>query len=155
METQAFVERPVAMADGFGVWLAEARTKRGLTLEALADVADTSAPTISRIESGIRNASRKMVIRLADALAVDGESDVEREMRRANALFARGFVPDGGTMSQGGPSDEELIRYIHAYDGNDPRLVAARGTVEATDKALSAFKRARDMSEPEEPPADL
>jgi transcriptional regulator with XRE-family HTH domain len=67
----------------FGTWLREARDRRGWTLEVLAKSANTSHPTISRLEHGRANPSRKMVLRLAEALGVDP----------ADGLSAAGFLP--------------------------------------------------------------
>lgn len=142
------------MAHDFAEWLRRSQSARGLSGNQLRQAAGVSQSMVSLLLSGARTPSREMAIKIADALATDEESDEDRDTRRNSALLAAGFVPDSGVMS-GGLSEAEVLNFIHAYDGNDPRLVAARGTVEATDKALSAFRRARDMSEAEEPPADL
>ena len=79
----------------FGVWLRATRLARGWTMEELADAADTAQPVVSTIERGVRNASRKMVVRLAEALA-QREGDPATAQNLINSgLIAAGFTPDG------------------------------------------------------------
>jgi transcriptional regulator with XRE-family HTH domain len=73
----------------FGAWLKQARARRGLTLDALGDIADVSHVHISRMEKGVNNPSRLMVIKIAAALGIDPNP----------GLRAAGFLPEAGMPS--------------------------------------------------------
>ena len=60
-----------AASDGLGKRLHDARTKRGLTMDDLADKAKMTQPTISRLETGQNYPMTITVEKLAKALGVD------------------------------------------------------------------------------------
>ena len=76
----------------FGSWLSNARAKRGVSGEALADMAQTTQAYISQLESGMRNPSRKMVERLVQALYVGEDEYVAMRMLN-EGLRAALFMP--------------------------------------------------------------
>lgn len=57
------------------------RKRIGLTLEVLANLADTSASTLSRIESGLLAPTSPLVVRLSEA--TQGEVTIEQIVRAA------------------------------------------------------------------------
>ena len=91
----------------FGAWLREARTSRGLTMEALAEYADTASPVISNLERGVRNPSRDMVVRLARGLADDDMSEASIVRLVNQGLVAAGFQPMGDTEPD--PAHDDLL----------------------------------------------
>jgi transcriptional regulator with XRE-family HTH domain len=140
-ETMLPVVREILMSDGFGPWLRDARKRRGWTLERLAEAAETTHASISRLESNRANASRKMVEALAGALAPDDATDGEIEALTANALLAAGFVPPGGMPEVEREIDADTIfEYLEGYDGPDQRLIAAKGVARQIDEILKSGK---------------
>ena len=108
------------MASNFGTWLRTQRDKKGWGQPDVAAAADTSIPTISRLENGIRKPSRSMVVKIADALAPDDATEEDREALRADALISAGYLPDGQDWNL--PEiervpDEGLSQIIDAYRG--------------------------------------
>lgn len=79
----------------FGEWLRVARGERGLTMEMLAERADTAAPVISNLERGTRNPSRDMVDRLAHALSPDDADERTFRALHTAGLKAAGFAAEG------------------------------------------------------------
>lgn len=63
-------EELAAALDGIGPRLQQIRTRRGMTLAEVAELAGTSASTISRLESGQRRASLELLFPLARAYAL-------------------------------------------------------------------------------------
>ena len=72
----------------FGEWLRAQRLQRGWTLEMLAERANTTHASISRLESGRASASKKMALRLVNALAGTSADPAVVEMLRRDALAA-------------------------------------------------------------------
>lgn len=63
-------EELAAALEGIGPRLQQIRTRRGMTLAEVAELAGTSASTISRLESGQRRASLELLFPLARAYAL-------------------------------------------------------------------------------------
>lgn len=79
----------------YGRLLRERRKARGLTMDALADRADTSNPVVSNLERGKRNPSREMVRRLTIGYApVGADKETIRDLID-EGLLAAGFTPEG------------------------------------------------------------
>ena len=72
------------------------RQAKGMTLAELADACDppTTAQTIGRLETGMRNLSIKWMDRIADALDVDPQSLVRSETTATPRIVAR-LLADG------------------------------------------------------------
>jgi transcriptional regulator with XRE-family HTH domain len=116
----------------FGHWLKDARKRRGLTLLALAEKGDTTHVSISRLESGERNPSRKMIEKIATALAPDGSSEEEIERIVADGLLAAGFLPSpGGLPEIERIPDEAILAQIEAYEGPNETLRGFKGFLKA------------------------
>lgn len=101
----------------FGMWLKTTRNERGMTLEAVADRADTAQPVVTNLERGTRNPSRDMVARLARAL-MPGDTDIEdgAYRRLLNAgLKAAGFLPEVEAEL-----DPDLQMIVENWDGMTP-----------------------------------
>jgi len=101
----------------FGTWLKTTRNERGMTLEAVADRADTAQPVVTNLERGSRNPSRDMVARLARALMLS-DADIEGSIyhRLLNAgLKAAGFLPEMETEL-----DPDLQMIVENWDGMTP-----------------------------------
>lgn len=90
-----------------GERLREARRSRGLTLEELASAADMSASTLSRLESGKRQASlelllpltRRLGIRLDDLLTQEqADPRVRRPAIRRDGLVIEPLAPEGSPI---------------------------------------------------------
>jgi transcriptional regulator with XRE-family HTH domain len=64
----------------FGEWLRAERDKRGWSQAQVAENAETSVPTISRVETGERSPSRKLVTKIATALGADPREALEALM---------------------------------------------------------------------------
>ena len=117
--------RRKAVGPEFGEWLKNARERQELSMRQLAlivppDEAESedaiSAATISRLESGERNPSRRMVLRLAAALKVD-PSDGLRLSGYANETDRRNtrrVVLPTGDVIEINPDDDEPQRTIDA-----------------------------------------
>lgn len=58
--------------DAFGKNLRRHRTEQGLSQEALAEKADLDSTYISGIERGVRNPSLLSIVRVAEALGIEG-----------------------------------------------------------------------------------
>ena len=116
------------MTNDFAEWLKQNREQRGITQLLLGDKADTTPATVQRLEAGLRNPSRKMVIRLAEALEADSDT----------ALLAAGFVPDQSVR-------ETPLRYITDPDVAD--MVEAYEGAADRDKELvkTLLAKAREM----------
>lgn len=102
------------------------RREKGLTLAELADACNppTTAQTIGRLETGMRNLSIKWMDRIADALGVDPEMLVRSEgTARAQVVACLG---DGGPEGLPAPRDALLPTEL---GGEDIRVVLA---IEAT-----------------------
>ncbi len=111
----------------FGLRLRQLRVDRGLSQSSLADGA-LSTGYLSRLESGVRPPTRRIVERLAERLEVpvtafDAAGAEGSEIARLVALAASTVVPDDAPLS--GESDEAA----------DP---SEGGIAEALDAALSA-----------------
>jgi transcriptional regulator with XRE-family HTH domain len=90
---------------GFGARLRDWRTARHLSQLGLALQADISARHVSQIETGKAQASRDMVVRLADALGLP--------LRERNALLlAAGYAPEYSAMSLDTPEMAPIRRAI-------------------------------------------
>lgn len=114
-------------ASPFGRWLRDSRTRRGLTMEALAEIAETSQVAISNIERGNRNASRDMVEKLARALLPEDADEYT-----ARALLSAGLKAAGFATEDVEYDDHEVIEYLR---GKPPTL---------QDKAMRMLKAAFD-----------
>ncbi|BDI33536.1 hypothetical protein CCAX7_55870 [Capsulimonas corticalis] len=76
----------------FGAWLRQARTTRGLSVNALADRAGVSNASISKFEAGKLNPRKRTVEQVAAALAPDeAAAQVSDALLRA-ALAAAGYT---------------------------------------------------------------
>lgn len=100
--------------EAFGEHLRRWRRRRALSQLELAALAGTSSRHLSFLESGRSSPGREMVLRLAEALAVDGPE-------RDRALEAAGLEP---FRRQGVPDDGERALLTNAVgallDGHDP-----------------------------------
>jgi transcriptional regulator with XRE-family HTH domain len=97
----------------FGEWLKAERQKRSWTLEMMADKADTTHASISRLESGRAGASQKMVTRIAEALAGENALPETVERLRKEGLAALvGLEPEMERVI-----DDEEWEVIQAYRG--------------------------------------
>lgn len=66
--------------NNFGEWLRAERERRGWSQAQIAEQAETSIPTISRVETGERNPSRKLATKIATALGADPREALEALM---------------------------------------------------------------------------
>lgn len=92
--------------DGIGPRLQRIRTGRGLTLAEVAELAGTSASTISRLESGLRRPSLELLFPLARAYAMSlddlvgapefGDPRVQLRPRRRNGRIVIPLSRDPG-----------------------------------------------------------
>ena len=73
--------------------LARLRARRGLTQAQLAERADASRSMIAQLEMGERQPSRKLLIRLCEALTLSDEDEDQ-------LYVAYGFTPSPGTLEQ-------------------------------------------------------
>ncbi len=104
----------------FGEWLKAERQKRGWTLEMMADKADTTHASISRLESGRAGASQKMVARIAEALAgEDALPETVERLRKEGLAALVGLEPE----IEREPWHEDTLEVAHFYNGiADPRM---------------------------------
>lgn len=125
----------------FGMWLKNQRQGRNLTQRDLALRAGISAGMVARLEAGDVGYSLRMVDDLADALIGDEVTEVERERMRdvARAASAGFDLLDLERI----PDDERLAEFLHAYEGDDPRLIAAKGAM----TSIEGYLKAREISE--------
>ncbi len=100
----------ICMAYDFADWLTEFRKHAGLTMQVLADMAETSHPHISDIEKRRRIASPELTERLAssigEALQVDDVRTFVNEAKLARGLMAE-------------LEEDEIVRVINGR----PRVV--------------------------------
>ena len=96
---------PIIQTTPFGQWLRGIREERGYVMEELASRADISQATISNLERGRRNPTRKMVTRLARELAPDHTTDMFRNRILNQGLLAAGFA----ATAPEGPDEIERI----------------------------------------------
>lgn len=96
------------------------RRDKGLTLAQLAEacVPPTTAQTIGRLETGMRNLSIKWMDRIAGALGVDAEMLVRSEDKARAQIVAQ--LGDGGAEPLGAPRDALLPTEL---GGDDIRVV--------------------------------
>lgn len=85
-----------SMRTPFGAWLKRSRSFRGLTMEALAEKADTTQAAVSQLERGIRNPSRDMVRKLAEALWEQNQDKEARRRLMSEAMRSAGFAEAEG-----------------------------------------------------------
>ena len=87
----------------FGRLLAAHRRRRGFTQEALAEAAEVSTDTISKIEIGATGARFPVIERLANALEIDpAELFTSRNSERGNqAGRVRRYINDIGATHRG------------------------------------------------------
>ena len=101
----------------------EIRKAKGLTLADLAEACDppTTAQTIGRLETGMRNLSTKWMDRIGTALGVDPEVLVRSEgQKRAQVVAELGL---GEPEALPSPREAILPTEIAASDGAAPMLV--------------------------------
>jgi transcriptional regulator with XRE-family HTH domain len=131
----------------FGMLLKEYRERAGLSQNELANQAGLSASTISRIESGERNAprSRKQVVAMARAL---GLSQEEADILLSAGDFAPGTAPELAVH----PRDETLYRIAQELEALriDPQIGPAQ--VRFVEEAMLLILRGARAALPE---ADL
>jgi transcriptional regulator with XRE-family HTH domain len=96
---------PIVQTTAFGQWLRGIREERGFVMEELAARAEISQATISNLERGRRNPTRKMVTRLARELAPDSAGDPSKNRILNQGLLAAGFAP----TAPEGPDEIERI----------------------------------------------
>jgi len=80
----------------FGDWLKAEREKRGWSQPQIADLAGTSTPTVSRIETGIRGPSRKLARSIAVAFGIDPREALEALMADTPGIEVE-YVPNDDT----------------------------------------------------------
>ena len=100
----------------------ESRKAKGLTLAQLAETCDppTTAQTIGRLETGMRNLSTKWMDRIATALDIDPETLVRSESQPRPQIVAQ----LGGGEVEALPSPREAIMpYELAAQGDDAPLM--------------------------------
>lgn len=142
-ETRMTVPTEAIFLD-FPEWLKTTRNARGFTLLSLAEVAEVEPSTVQRIEKRERGPSRKMVGKLARALAPDGASEEEIERIVADGLLAAGFLPStGGLPEIERIPDETILAQIEGYNGQNEIL-----------RGFSGFLKARAASKEVPPPDD-
>jgi phage repressor protein C with HTH and peptisase S24 domain len=93
---QHYVEDGKIMENEIKNRIKELRTKRGLTLQALADLTDTSNQQIYNLESGKRGLDTKWMSRLAKALGVRPEELIASPQQETVPLV--GFVGAGARV---------------------------------------------------------
>lgn len=123
----------------FGEWLRAARERRGWSQAQVAEYAETSVPTISRVETGERNPSRKLVTKIAVALGADPREALEALMADTPGLEP---LPELDRIPE-----ETLLEHIELYTGDNPVLVSAR----EFQKALAAARAAGPVGGEEMP----
>ncbi len=96
---------PIIHTTPFGQWLRGIREERGFVMEELAARADISQATISNLERGRRNPTRKMVTRLARELGPEHASQATTNRILNAGLLAAGFAP----TAPEGPDEIERI----------------------------------------------
>ena len=102
----------------FGIWLREAREKRGLTALALAEKSGYSHVTIHNIEHGKKGVKRETVEALATALAGDNATENALLRLRNEALLAAGFAPESLEPERIVSDEEwELVQAFRGLDG--------------------------------------
>lgn len=87
-----------AKARGLGAELADLRTKANLTLRAVAERLGWSAPTLSRIENGVRDSTSEEVAALLVVYGVTGAKN-DRLIELARTIDARAVFESGGVAS--------------------------------------------------------
>ena len=132
-----------ASVSNFGDWLREERDRRGWDQPDVATRADTSIPTISRLETGARSPSRKLAIRIAEALGAD-----PREALEALMADTPGLEPV--VEMTGVPDEEYLQEGIMGYSGPNPILSAAAATARSMQQLFDNAGPALTGGEPRE-----
>ena len=122
LEKQPMAAKQSLTTNNFGQWFKEMRVSRGLTMEDVADRADSAQPVISNLERGARNPSRDMVERLTRALSNDDMSETSIKRFVDQGLIAAGFQP----QSADSQIDIERLR--------DAEMLAEAGYSELTDR---------------------
>lgn len=117
----------------YGALLRERRQARGLTMEALAERADTTNPVISLLERGLRNPSKDMVKKLARGYAPSDADAVAISRLTDEALIAAGFAPEGSSYAVVAVSD----RPARSLSPAEERLLHLFETDEAVRNILS------------------
>ena len=98
------------------------RKAKGWTLAELAEACDppTTAQTIGRLETGMRNLSIKWMARIADALGIDPQTLVRSDKAEAPQVVAT--LTDQGAEALTSPSDAVLATEL---GGDNPLMVLA------------------------------
>lgn len=96
---------PILQTTPFGQWLRAIREERGFVMEELAARAEISQATISNLERGRRNPTRKMVTRLARELIPSSANPATANRVLNQGLLAAGFAP---TASEDGDELERI-----------------------------------------------
>lgn len=101
----------------------EIRKAKGLTLAALAEACEppTTAQTIGRLETGMRNLSTKWMDRIGTALGVDPQVLVRSEERVTPRIIAE--LGLSGVEALPAARDAVLPSELEAQDGAEPMLV--------------------------------
>ncbi|MEO7715541.1 MAG: helix-turn-helix transcriptional regulator [Capsulimonas sp.] len=82
----------IPTATEFGAWLKDARTARGLSVNALADRAGVSNASISKFETGKLNPRKRTAEQIAAALAPDNASSSAKDALVRAALASAGYA---------------------------------------------------------------
>lgn len=112
-----------APASRLGLLLREWRAQRGLSQQALADTADVSARHVSFLETGRAQASREMILRLAEALELPLR---ERNLFLEAAGFAAHFPQHRLADAAVAPVLRALERWLEVHEPF-PAFVLDRG----------------------------
>lgn len=112
-----------ATYESFGEWLQAHRLARGFSKLGLSKAAGISDPMVGYLESGARNASKKMAVALADALAGPDATEEAREKLRNEAKALAMDVPEMVRE----PDAEYILEKIVAYTGDDPTINGFKG----------------------------
>ena len=119
-----------AVLDEVGPRLKRLRTKRGLTLAALAETTGISKSTLSRLESGQRRPSLELLLPLAAAYRVPLDDLVGApEVGDPRVRLTPRALPDGGTIVPltRGPGPHQAYKMLITDRGTEPDLRTHEG----------------------------
>ncbi|MGD9492640.1 MAG: nucleotidyltransferase domain-containing protein [Bacteroidales bacterium] len=114
----------------FGAHIRNQRTSRGLTLRRVAADIETDVAILSKVERGIRQASRNLVIKLAEYYSLDEASLLKmwmqnkwsRELTESNALVNE---PVSVYVQSAMPTFAEIKQKVSAILRKDKRILKA------------------------------
>ena len=94
-------------SEELGQLLTRLRDERGLTQKQVADLAEISNSTLSRLESGDRGVSREVLDRICDVLELDRHE-------RLDVLTAAGFLNQDAAQILADDDVAQIARLLHA-----------------------------------------